>query len=312
MSMLCERPFACPPSLLALTSGAAEPTAVVAANTATVLESARSAHQHGLIEPILVGTPALIKEAADAIGWDVRDHRVVAADSEDEAAAAGVALARSGQATILMKGHLHTDVLMRAVLDRRAGLRTGRRLTHVFHMSVPYSDRELMISDAAVNVAPDLATKLDIVRNAVGLAHALGQERPRVALLSATEQPSDSMPSSRAAVDVIRALAETDEGLRCDVFGPLAFDNAVSPAAARQKGIDNPVAGNADIIVVPNIETGNAIFKLMVYFMGATAAGIVLGASVPIVLTSRVDPPEARLASAALARRFTAALHSAQ
>lgn len=307
--MLCTRPFACPPSLLAGAFAGAEPTAVVAANAAVVLESARAAQAQGLIEPILVGSPPLVHRAAEEIGWDIAGCRLVAAESEAEAARAGVGLARSGEARMLMKGHLHTDVLMQAVLDRRDGLRTGRRLTHVFHMSVPYSERELLITDAAVNVAPDLATKLDIVRNAVDLAHALGLERPRVALLSATEQPSDGIPSSREAAAVVRAFAERNEDLGCDIHGPLAFDNAVSPVAARLKGIDHPVAGHADVIVVPNIETGNALFKLMVHFMGATAAGIVLGASVPIVLTSRADPPEARLASAALACRMTSPSH---
>jgi len=308
--MLCERPFACPASLLAGAVAGAEPTAVVAANAAAVLESVREARALGLIEPILVGNPGAIARTAEEIGWSVDGLTIVPAGSEEEAAQAGVALVRRGEARILMKGHLHTDVLMRAVLDRGSGLRTGRRLTHVFHMSVPYSDRELMITDAAVNVAPDLAAKVDIVRNAVDLSRALGRARPRVALLSATEQPSSGIPSSLEAVAVMRALAEGGGG-EFDVCGPLAFDNAVSPAAARLKGIDHPVAGNADILVAPNIETGNALFKMMVYFMGATAAGIVLGARVPIVLTSRADPPEARLAAAALARRMTGALADA-
>ena len=308
--MLWDKPYACPPTLLKGIPSSPEPTAVVAANSAVVLESAREAASRGLIAPILVGEPALVRRLADEIGWDIADLGLVPADSEEEAALKSVALVRRGEARILMKGHLHTDVLMRAVLDKAGGLRTGRRLTHVFHMSVPYSEREMFITDAAVNVAPNLATKLDIVRNAVDLARALGWERPRVALLSATEQATDSMPSSLEAAAAMQALLE--QGCpHFDVYGPLAFDNAVSPAAARLKRIEHPVAGNADILVVPNIETGNALFKMMVAFMGATAAGIVLGASCPIILTSRADPPEARLASAALALRFSTSAEKA-
>ena len=303
--MLCERPFSCPDSLLAGFPEAAEPMAIVAANSAVVMESARDASARGLIEPILIGPPAIITRLAEEMQWDLSGIKVVPTASEEEAAHAGVSMVRSGEARLLMKGHLHTNVLMRAVLDRYAGLRTGRRVSHVFHMSVPYSRRELMITDAAVNVAPDLQTKIDIVRNATDLARALGYERPRVALLSATEEPSNGIPSSVEAAAVMKTLTENG-GHDFDICGPLAFDNAVSPAAARLKGIVHPVAGHADILVMPNIETGNALFKMMVHFMGATAGGVVLGATVPIVLTSRADPAEARLASTALARRMAA------
>ncbi len=303
--MLCERPFSCPDTLLSGFPNTAEPMAIVAANSAVVLESARNASARGLIEPILIGSPSIITRLAEEMQWHLGGIRVIPTTSEEEAALAGVSMVRRGEARLLMKGHLHTDVLMRAVLDRYAGLRTGRRVSHVFHMSVPYSRRELMITDAAVNVAPDLQTKIDIVRNATDLARALGQERPRVALLSATELPSNGIPSSLEAAAVMKSLTENGRH-DFDVYGPLAFDNAVSPAAARLKGIDHPVAGNADILVVPNIETGNALFKMMVHFMGATAGGVVLGATVPIVLTSRADPAEARLASTALARRMAA------
>ncbi|RKE69049.1 bifunctional enoyl-CoA hydratase/phosphate acetyltransferase [Pseudorhodoplanes sinuspersici] len=278
--------------------------AVVAANSTVVLESVREASTRGLIEPILIGCSPLIARLAEEMEWHLDGIRIVPAASEEEAAHIGVSMIRSGAARLLMKGHLHTDILMRAVLHRYDGLRTNRRISHVFHMSVPYSQRELMITDAAVNVAPDLQTKLDIVLNASDLARALGHERPRVALLSATEQPSNGIPSSIEAAAVMKLLIKN--GCHFDVYGPLAFDNAVSPAAARLKGIDHPVAGNADILVVPNIETGNALFKMMVHFMGATAGGVVLGAAAPIVLTSRADPAEARLAATALARRMIA------
>jgi phosphate acetyltransferase len=190
---------------------------------------------------------------------------------------------------------------MRAVLDPEAGLRTGRRLTHVFHMMWPNSERELLISDAAVNVHPDFKTKLDIVRNAVELAHLLGKSEPKVALLSATEEATDRVPSSVEAARLAAHFAHAPPELRCRIYGPLALDVAISVEAARLKEVADPVAGNADVLIVPNIETGNALFKMMVHFLHATAAGVVLGAAVPIMLTSRADPPEARLASAAVA-----------
>ena len=179
-------------------------------------------------------------------------------------------------------------------------LRTGRRLSHVFHMTVPGNDRVLMITDGAVNVAPNANTMIDIVNNAVGLAHALGNPKPKVAMLSGTESAIPAMPSSMQAKEIVdRARAGEVTGAIVD--GPFAFDNAVSPEAAKLKGIESPVAGNADILAVPNIEMGNGLFKMMVYFMSGLAAGIVLGAKVPIVLTSRADPPEARFAATAIA-----------
>lgn len=273
--------------------------AVAGAENALPLDSAREATRLGLIEPILVGDPEAIKARAKDAGWELGATRVVAAVGEKAAAETAVALVRKGEASALMKGHVHTDVLMAAVLDRQNGLRTGRRLSHVFHMTTPGSKRELMITDAAVNIAPDLDTKFDIVRNVVDFAHAMGMAAPRVALLSGTEDPHSRMPSAADAAKLTERCAGTVAGAQ--IFGPLAFDNAVSPEAARIKGIDNPVAGHADVIVVPNIETGNAMFKMMVHFMGATAAGLVLGAAAPIILTSRADPPEARVAAAAIA-----------
>ncbi|MDP4796054.1 MAG: bifunctional enoyl-CoA hydratase/phosphate acetyltransferase, partial [Rhodospirillales bacterium] len=201
----------------------------------------------------------------------------------------------------LMKGQLHTDTIMRAVVARSAGLRTERRISHVFHMTVPNSEKALMITDGAVNVAPDERTLMDIVRNAVDLAHALGYARPKVAMLSGSESVIESMPSTVLAkriVDRARGGEITD----ADVDGPFGFDNAVSPHAAELKGITSPVAGKADILAVPNIEMGNGLFKMLVYFRSALAAGVVLGAKVPIVLTSRADPPEARLAASAIAQ----------
>jgi len=298
--MLSTQPFECPPSLLdRARQKPAVVTAVANAGSALALESVRLAVEAGLIAPILVGDEGKITRAADGIAWNISDFEIVDAGNEDDAALKAAKLAGGGAAGALMKGHVHTDAFMMAILNRESGLRTGRRLTHVFHMTVPDTDKALLITDAAVNIAPDLETKFEAIRNAVTLAHALGIDEPRVAILSGSEEPSERMPSSMdAAALTERAAAELEGAL---VHGPLAFDNAVSPEAARIKGITHPVAGNADILLAPNIETGNALFKMMVYFMSACAAGIVLGAKVPAILTSRADPPEARLASAAIA-----------
>lgn len=299
--MLSSLPFECPPELLdKARRGPPTPTALVGAGGRLALESARQAREAGLIEPCLVGDADDIAAAARAIGWNIADLRVVPADGETKAAETAVALARGREVAALMKGQVHTDALMRAVVNREAGLRAGRRISHVFHMTAPGRAGALCITDAAVNVAPNVAARMDILANAVGLFHALGNPEPRVAVLSATETPTAAMPSSQDAAEIVRRAARGEvPGALVD--GPLALDVAVSPEAAAVKGVDSPVAGQADILLVPNIETGNALFKAMVYFMSATAAGLVLGARVPITLTSRADPPEARLAATALA-----------
>ncbi|PIW26920.1 MAG: phosphate acetyltransferase [Rhodospirillales bacterium CG15_BIG_FIL_POST_REV_8_21_14_020_66_15] len=301
--MLSTAPYEVPRYLLDLAQGLERvPMAVAGADNMVVMESAKQAADAGLIEPVLVGDRDEIESLAETMGWDISGLRLVETREEDETAAArtAVALARAGEVGALMKGHVHTDALMAAVVNRESGLRTGRRLSHVFHMTVPGRDRVLMITDGAVNVHPDADTLIDIVNNAVGLAHALGNPEPKVAMLSGTETPIPAMPSSVQARQIVeRARAGEVKGAVVD--GPFAFDNAVSREAAKLKGIDSPVAGRADILVVPNIETGNGLFKMMVFFMSGLAAGIVLGAKVPIVLTSRADPPEARLAATAIA-----------
>jgi phosphate acetyltransferase len=298
--MLSRRPFECPAALLARAKSLPPvPTAIANAGAALPMESARLACDAEIITPLLVGDPKAIEAEAERIGWNISGIKVVPAASESEAADAAAALCRDGDARVLMKGHLHTDAFMLGMLKRSSGMRTGRRLTHVFHMTVPGDEKVLLISDAAVNVAPDVTTRIQAAKSAVELAHALGIERPKVAVLSATEEVTPKMPSSVEAAEIAeRASHELPDA---DIHGPLAFDLAVSPEAAAIKGIDNPVAGKADILLMPNIETGNALFKMMVYFMSACAAGIVLGAKVPAILTSRADPPEARLASAAIA-----------
>jgi len=297
--MLSTQAFQCPAELLARARSACRVSmAVIGAGDPLSLESARLATDQGLIQPCLIGARTDIRAAARRIDWNIDEYRIIDVAGEHEAARAGAAMARDAEVGALMKGHVHTDALMRAVVSREARLRTERRISHAFYMSVPDRDGALIITDAAVNVSPGIDQKLDITRNVVDMMHALGNPRPRIAMLSATEEPSEAMPSSLAAAEVAEKAAAI---AGATVAGPMALDNAISPAAAAIKGIDNPVAGRAEVLVVPNIETGNALFKAMVYLMSATAAGVVLGARVPVVLTSRADPPEARLASAALA-----------
>jgi phosphate acetyltransferase len=290
--------------------------AVVGAGGKLALESARRATETGLIEPCLVGDREAIAAIAESIAWDLSGIRVEQAGDEAKAAETAVALARGGEVAALMKGQIHTDALMRAVVARDIGLRGGRRISHVFHMTIPGREGELLISDAAINVSPDPATRIDIIANAVQVLHALGNDEPKVAVLSATETPIEAMPSSQEAAEISRRAAQ-GEVSGAVVDGPFALDVAISPAASAVKGVDSPVAGRADILLVPNIETGNSLYKAMVHlpnietgnslykamvhFMSATAAGLVMGARVPIVLTSRADPPEARLTAVALA-----------
>ncbi len=299
--MLSTVPFEVPAYLVDKARALPTPAmAVAGAANPLAMESARRAAREGLAEPVLVGEAAAVSAIARDMDWDLDGVRVVDAADEAAAAAAAVALAGGGEVAVLMKGHIHTDTLMRAVLKREAGLRTDRRISHIFHMTVPGHHQVLHITDAAINVQPGVDGKVHILGNVVDLAHALGNALPRVAVLSGAETVNPAMPSSvDAALVVKRANAGEVEGALID--GPLAFDNAVSPEAARIKGIDSPVAGRADVLLVPNLEAGNFLFKQMVYFMSATAAGIVMGARVPIVLTSRADPPEARLAATAIA-----------
>ncbi len=298
-SLLSQREVQCPRSLLQR-AASAEPvtTAIIGAGHPLVLESAREAQQAGIIRPLLVGDAKAIGQAAKEIGWDIEDLQIVEGSGEEQMAQEGARLASSGAVQMVMKGHIHSDTFMRPLLAKDTGIRGQQRVSHAFYMTLPDSDRAIMLTDCALNVAPNIKTRIAIIENAVALAHKLGQQRPRVALLGASETVSDAMPVTGQCQQITAHFGATD--LQADVFGPLAFDNIVSVASARMKGIEHPVAGNADIVVVPTIEAGNALFKMMVYFMSACAGGIVLGGSVPVLLTSRADPPAARLASAAL------------
>jgi phosphotransacetylase len=279
------------------------PTAIANCNSITMMQSARLAHEQGYIEPVLVGDIASIERNAHALAWDLNGLRRIPARDDVEAAGISVALARQREVASIMKGDLPTQTLLRAVLSRKDGIRNGSLLSHVFHMSTPKQQNALCVTDAVINVLPSLAEKVDIARNAVWLLHALGNSRPRIAVLSGTEKATTSMPSSIDAANLTR-LAQRGEIPGAIVDGPVAFDIAVSAQAAASKGYKSSVSGQADILLVPNLEAGNILFKAMVHFLGATAAGIVLGAQVPIMLTSRSDPPQARMASAALAARY--------
>ena len=259
------------------------------------LEAAR----RGLIEPVLVGPEARIRAVADAAGVDLSPYRIVDAEHSHAAAERAVALARGGEVESLMKGSLHTDELMAAIVSSQHGLRTARRISHVFLLDVPAYPRPLFITDAAINIYPDLEVKVDIVQNAIDLAHDLGIELPRVAILSAVETINPKIPSTLEAAALCK-MADRGQIRGGVLDGPLAFDNAVSEAAAKTKKIDSPVAGRADILVAPDLEAGNMIAKQLQYLAGADSAGIVLGTRVPVVLTSRADTVRTRLASVAV------------
>ncbi len=280
-----------------------EPALVVAVAhpcDAAALGAAVEAALAGLIDPILIGPRAKILAAARAAGIDCAAYRLIDAPHSVAAAAAAVALARRGEAQALMKGSLHSDELLHAVLDPQMGLRTGRRLSHVYLIDAPGYPRPLLLTDAAVNIAPDLEAKRDIIQNAVDLAHILGVAEPRVAVLSAVEVIN---PNLRSTLDAAALCKMADRGQITGalVDGPLAFDTAISPAAAREKELESTVAGQADILVVPDLEAGNMLAKQLTFLAGADAAGVVLGARVPIVLTSRADSARTRLASCAVA-----------
>jgi phosphotransacetylase/acyl dehydratase len=288
-------------ALLARTAGG-EPmvTAVAHPCTASAIGAVIEAAHAGLIVPILIGPKAKIRAAAEAAEADISGFRLIDVPHSDAAAAGAVALVKRGEAALLMKGSLHTDELLRAVLAPDSGLRTGRRLSHVYLMDVPSYPRPLLVTDAAVNIAPDLGQKRDIVQNAIDMAHVMGIATPRVALLSAIETVN---PQLRSTLDAAALCKMADRGQITGglVDGPLAFDNAVSPAAAAEKGIVSPVAGQADILVVPDLEAGNMLAKQLTFLAGADAAGVVLGARVPIILTSRADGERTRMASCAVA-----------
>ena len=282
------------------------PTAVVCPEEEDALGGALLGMDHTLIAPMLVGDEARIRAAAEALGRDLGDVEVIHEPDHAAAARRAVALVAEGRARAVMKGHLHTDTLLRAVVSREGGLRTGRRLSHCFVMDVPGVDHLVIVTDAAINIAPDLETKVDIVQNAIDLARSLGIEEPRVAVLSAVETVNPAIPSTldAAALSKMADRGQITGGL---VEGPLAMDNAVDVEAATTKGIKGMVAGRAEVLVAPNLEAGNMIAKQLSFVAHAEAGGVVIGARVPVIVNSRADDDAARLASCAVA-----ALHASR
>jgi phosphate acetyltransferase len=269
----------------------------------TALQGAIDAAEAELIEPVLVGPEMKIRAIADEIGVDISPYRMVDTRHSHASAAKAVFLCRSGETEALMKGSLHTDELMREVARSETGLRTERRISHVFVLDVPSYPRPFFITDAAINIYPNLEDKVDILKNAIDLAHALGLDKPKVAILSAVETIYPKIPSTIEAAALCK-MADRGQITGAVLDGPLAFDNAISKEAALIKGIVSPVAGEADIFLVPDLEAGNMLAKQLCYLGNAEAAGIVLGARVPIILTSRADSASARLASCAVAVKF--------
>ena len=279
--------------------GAAVATAVVYPVDAASLLPALDAAVAGLIVPVLIGPASQIQAVAKAAGVNIAAHHLIDAPDGPAAAAKAVALARAGEVALLMKGDLHTEELMHAVVAPDTGLRTARRISHVYLMDVPDYPRPLLVTDGAINITPTLADKVAIVQNAIDLAHVMGIAQPRVAILAAVEIVNDRMRSTLDAAALCK-MADRGQIIGGLLDGPLAFDNAINEAAAAEKGIVSPVAGRADILVVPDLEAGNMLAKQLTFLAGAEAAGVVLGARVPIILSSRADSARTRLASCAL------------
>jgi phosphate acetyltransferase len=285
-------------------------TAVVWPLSNVALKGAVEAALEGLIEPTLIGDEAEMKALALEIGVDISKYPILQADTESKAAELGCIMCRSGNAQAIMKGSLHTDELMRAAMNKDTGLRTNRRISHVFVMDTPAYDRTLLITDAAINITPELEDKVHIVQNAIDLAHALGIPQPKVALLSAVETVNPKIKSTLDAAALCK-MADRGQITGGILDGPLAFDTAVSARAAEIKKLESPVTGLADILVVPDLESGNMLAKQLEYLGGAQMAGVVLGARVPAILTSRADSAETRLTSCAVAMLMHYATHPA-
>jgi phosphate acetyltransferase len=284
----------------------AVPTAVVHPCDDVSLQSAVEAARLGLIRPILVGPEARLRAVAATAGLDISSFEIVSSEHSQDSAEKAVALVRAGRAEALMKGSLHTDEIMGAVVARDRGIRTGRRISHCFILDVPGHPDPLIITDAAVNIAPDLDAKVDIVQNAIDLAHAIGFKEVRVAILSAMETINAKVPSTLDAAALCK-MADRGQITGAVLDGPLALDNAIDPEAAAIKRIVSPVAGRANVLMVPDLEAGNMLAKSLTFLAGADAAGIVLGARVPIILTSRADSVLTRMASCAVASLVVAA-----
>ncbi len=273
------------------------PVAIVCANHSSSIESTKEACDMDLIDPIFIGQEKAILQEAAKIDWDISIYKMINTNNDQEAAVAGAKLARDSEIRVMIKGNIHTDILMRTYLKKEFALIEGKRLSHIWHMTTNDNSKPLFITDGALNVAPRIDVKMHILKNVIDFANKINIQKPRVAVLSGTEDPIESMPSSIEAKEVMERASK--ENIDAFVHGPLAFDNAISSEAAKIKKIKNEVAGKADVLLVPNLETGNALSKIMVYFMGACAAGFIVGGKVPVVVTSRADNAASRLASIA-------------
>ena len=298
--MLSDKEIICPNNLLDVAHKKKGVSAgIVNAGKPLPMHSVMDAVNENLILPIFIGDEKEIKKCADDLKWDISNYEIINETNENKTAKIAAELASKKKIKIIVKGHIHTDVLMKEVLMRKYNLLGKTRLSHIWHMTLNKDDKPLIITDGALNVLPNVKTKMHILKNVINFCNRIGIEKPKVSILSATEEVLDSMQSSLDAKEITEIAKK--ENLNADVFGPLAFDNSISKKSATIKGVKNIVAGQADVLLVPNIESGNALVKMMIYFMGACAAGVVIGGKVPVVITSRSDNAPARLASMAAA-----------
>ena len=298
--MLSNKEIVCPNNLLNFAhKKKSVKAAIVNAGKPLTMISVQDAVNENLIEPIFIGDKNEILKCAQDLKWDISNYEIIDEPVENNTAAIATKLARENKIRIIVKGHIHTDILMKEVLKREYGLLGKTRLSHIWHMTINKEEKPLIITDGALNVLPNIKTKMHILKNVINFSNRIGINTPKIAVLSATEEVIDSVPSSKEAAEITRLAKE--ENLNADVFGPLAFDNSISKKSANIKGIKNKVAGDADVLLVPSVETGNALVKMLIYFCGACAAGVVIGGKVPVVITSRSDEPPARLASIAAA-----------
>jgi len=298
--MLSNKEIVCPENLLSVAKNKINVTAgIVNAGKPLPMHSAMEAVKQNLITPIFIGEKNEIQKCAEQLKWDISKYEIINEPVENNTALIAVKLASEGKIKIIVKGHIHTDVLMKEVLKREYNLLGKKRLSHIWHMTVDKNSSPLIITDGVLNVLPNIKTKMHILKNVVDFANRIGIQKPKVSVLSATEEVLSSVPSSIDAKEITKLAKE--ENINADVFGPLAFDNSISKKSAAIKGINNAVAGQADVLLVPGVETGNGLVKMMIYFMGACAAGVVIGGKIPIVITSRSDEAQARLASIAAA-----------
>ena len=298
--MLSDKEIVCPNNLLNVAHKKKGVVAgIVNAGKPLPMLSVMDAVNENLILPIFIGDKDEIQKCADNLKFDISKFETIHEPIENNTAKVAAKLASENKIRIIVKGHIHTDILMKEVLKREYNLLSKTRLSHIWHMTLDKEDKPLIITDGALNVLPNVKTKMHILKNVINFSNRIGNERPKVAILSATEEVLDSVQSSLDAKEITELAKK--ENLNADVFGPLAFDNSISKKSAAIKGIKNAVAGQADVLLVPSVEAGNGLVKMMIYFMGACAAGVVIGGKVPVVITSRSDEAAARLASMAAA-----------